>query len=107
MNKLRLCVLTGTLLLSACSATVANYQAELQAWVGQSAQSLESSWGAPASVIQSGAAQIYTYTQSDGAYVSGGYWRRWATPLYCSTSFTVQNGVVTGAQFVGNECRAY
>ncbi len=107
MNMSRPWVLTGTLLLSACNASVANYQAELQAWVGQSAQSLESSWGAPASMVQSGAAQIYTYTQSDGAYVSGGYWRGWATPLYCSTSFTVQNGVVTGAQFVGNECRSY
>jgi len=88
-------------------ASVANYQAELQTWIGQSEQSLESAWGMPSSIAFNGDLRLLTYFQSDGSYVTGGYWNRTVTPLYCTTTFSVQNGIVIQAQFAGNECASY
>lgn len=98
-------VLTG-ILLAGCS-TVANYQANLQAWVGQSEQALEASWGAPVSIVINGGTRYLTYARNDGVYVQGGYWGRTVTPLYCSTVFSIQNNIVVQAQFQGNECTSY
>lgn len=98
-------VLAG-IFLAGC-ASVANYQANVQAWVGQSEQALEASWGLPASIVINGGARYLTYARNDGVYVQGGYWGRTVTPLYCSTVFTVQNNIVVQAQFQGNECTAY
>jgi hypothetical protein len=94
------------ILLAGCS-TVANYQANLQTWVGQSEQALEAGWGAPSTIVISGPSRYLTYARNDGVYVQGGYWGRTVTPLYCSTVFTIQNNVVVQAQFQGNECTSY
>lgn len=106
MKALRFLALLAVVLICGC-ATVANYQANLKTWVGQSEQNLQTSWGAPASITQNGNITEFTYVQNDGEYVNGGYGRRWATPLYCTTTFSVQNGIVIGAQFQGNECKSY
>lgn len=105
--KLFRCIYVAAGILLAGCASVANYQADLQAWVGQSEQALEASWGAPASIVISGGTRYLTYARNDGVYVQGGYWGRTVTPLYCSTVFSVQNNVVVRAQFQGNECTAY
>lgn len=89
-----------------CSS-VANYQANLQTWVGQSEQSLEAGWGIPSSVVIRGQTRYLTYARNDGVYVHGDYWGRTVTPLYCSTVFLIQNNVVVQAQFQGNECTSY
>jgi len=93
------------IILAGCKS-VANYQSELQVLVGQSEQQLESQWGIPSSIVLSGNIRLLTYYQNDGAYLAGGYWGRRVVPLYCNTTFTVQNGVVIQAKFVGNECTA-
>lgn len=101
----QLVILTAVFLLG-CSS-VANYQANLQTWVGQTEQNLEAGWGIPSSIVISGPIRYLTYARADGTYVQGGYWGRTVTPLYCSTVFLIQNNVVIQAQFQGNECTSY
>jgi hypothetical protein len=101
----RMCVIAA-FFLAGC-ASVANYQANLQTWVGQTEQALEAGWGVPASIVINGPTRYLTYARNDGVYVQGGYWGRTVTPMYCSTVFTVQNNVVVQAQFQGNECVSY
>ena len=99
-------ILIAIISLVGCS-TVANYQENLQSWVGQSEQALEAGWGAPSSIVISGNIRYITYAKNDGVYVQGGYWGRTVTPLYCSTIFSIQGNVVVQAQFQGNECTSY
>lgn len=106
MKLLQRICMCFAILLAGCS-TVANYQANLQTWVGQSEQALEAGWGAPSTIVISGPSRYLTYARNDGVYVQGGYWGRTVTPLYCSTVFTIQNNVVVQAQFQGNECTSY
>jgi hypothetical protein len=89
-----------------CS-TVANYEANLQTWVGQTEQALEAGWGVPSSIVISGNTRFITYAKNDGVYVQGGYWGRAVTPLYCSTIFSIRSNIVVQAQFQGNECTSY
>ena len=106
MKLLKLVLLVASIFLVGCS-TVANYQANLQTWVGQTEQALEAGWGLPASIVISGPTRYLTYARNDGVYVQGGYWGRTVTPMYCSTVFSIQNNVVVQAQFQGNECTSY
>ena len=106
MKFLKQIYLYAAMMLVGCS-TVANYQANLQTWVGQSEQGLEASWGIPSSIVISGPTRYLTYARNDGTYVQGGYWGMTVTPLYCSTIFSIQNNVVIQAQFQGNECTSY
>lgn len=106
MKLLQQICMCFAILLAGCS-TVANYQANLQTWVGQSEQALEADWGAPSTIVISGPSRYLTYARNDGVYVQAGYWGRTVTPLYCSTVFTIQNNVVVQAQFQGNECTSY
>ncbi len=106
MVRIKQLAILAAIFLLGCS-TVANYQASLQNWVGQSEQSLEASWGIPSSIVISGQTRYVTYARNDGAYVQGGYWGRTVTPLYCSTVFLIQNNVIVQARFQGNECTSY
>ena len=106
MKLLKQIIVIVGIFLAGCS-TVANYQANLQTWVGQSEQALEAGWGPPASIVINGGTRYLTYARNDGVYVQGGYWGRTVTPLYCSTVFSIQNNIVVQAQFQGNECTAY
>ncbi|QWE09085.1 hypothetical protein [Polynucleobacter ibericus] len=106
MNLFKQLIVVVGIFLAGCS-TVANYQADLQTWVGQSEQALEAGWGVPVSIVISGPTRYLTYARNDGVYVQGGYWGRTVTPLYCSTVFSIQNNIVVRAQFQGNECTAY
>jgi hypothetical protein len=88
-------------------ADVANYQANLQTWVGRSEQSLEASWGAPTSITQNGYVRLLTYIRNDGTVVAGGYWGPRVQSLFCTTTFSIVNNVIVQAQFEGNECVSY
>lgn len=92
----------AALLLAGCS-TVTNYQNLLQSWVGSPEQRLVANWGAPSSVVNEGQVRLLTYVRAGDTYVTG-YAGGWAVPLFCTTTFTLNNGVVVGAQFRGNEC---
>ena len=106
MKRLKLLICSGTLFLAGC-ADVANYQANLQTWVGRSEQTLEATWGAPTSTTQNGTVRLLTYIRNDGTFVAGGYWGPRVQSLFCTTTFSVVNGLIAQAQFEGNECVAY
>ena len=106
MKQLKLLICAIALVLAGC-ADVANYQANLQTWVGRSEQTLEATWGAPTSITQNGNVRLLTYIRNDGTFVSGGYWGSRVQSLFCTTTFSVVNGLIAQAQFEGNECVAY
>ncbi len=98
----RVCILCCGLLLAGC-ASVAGYQNLLQSWVGSPEARLLANWGVPTSIVNEGPVKLLTYFKQEGVYVTG-YYGGWARPLFCTTTFTVNNGVVVNAQFRGNEC---
>ena len=106
MKRLKLLVCCVALALAGC-ADVANYQANLQTWVGRSEQTLEATWGAPTSITQNGNVRQVTYIRNDGTFVAGSYWGPRVQSLFCTTTFSIINGLITQAQFEGNECVAY
>jgi hypothetical protein len=106
MKLLKMLVCCVVLGLASC-ADVTNYQANLQTWVGRSEQSLEASWGTPTSITQNGGVRRVTYIRNDGTMVSGGYWGPRVQSLFCTTTFSIVNGIIAQAQFEGNECVAY
>ena len=106
MKQLKLLICAIALVLAGC-ADVANYQANLQTWVGRSEQTLEATWGTPTSITQNGNVRLLTYIRNDGTLVSGGYWGPRVQSLFCTTTFSVVNGLIAQAQFEGNECVAY
>ena len=93
-----------TLLITSCS-TVQNYETLLQTWVGQSEQSLLNAWGTPNGVARANGAHLLTYAKAEGRYFVG-YGYGWSRPLYCTTTFSIRDGIVIGAQFQGTECVA-
>lgn len=101
-NLSRIFILCGGLLLAGC-ASVAGYQNMLQSWVGSPESRLLANWGVPTSIVNEGAVQLLTYFKQEGVYVTG-YYGGWAHPLFCTTTFTINKGVVINAQFRGNEC---
>lgn len=88
-------------------ASVANYQANLQTWVGQNEQALEQTWGAPTSIEQAGNVRQITFISNDGTEVFNGYWGPRVQSLYCTTIFSVENGIIVQARYEGNECVSY
>lgn len=106
MKRLKLLLCCVVLVLVGC-ADVANYQANLQTWVGRSEQTLEATWGAPTSVTQNGNVRQVTYIRNDGTFVAGSYWGPRVQSLFCTTTFTIVNGLIAQARFEGNECVAY
>lgn len=105
MNRLKL-LLSSILVVVVGCADVANYQANLSAWIGLSEQALVSSWGAPTLVSQNGNVRLLTYIRNDGTYISSTYWGPRVQSLFCTTTFTILNDVIKQAQFEGNECVA-
>lgn len=89
-------------LLAGCTS-VAGYQNMLQSWVGSQEVRLLANWGTPTSVVNEGPVKLVTYFKQDGVYVTG-YYGGWAHPLFCTTTFSISNGIVVTAQFRGNEC---
>ena len=63
--------------------------------------------GAPTSTTQNGTVRLLTYIRNDGTFVAGGYWGPRVQSLFCTTTFSVVNGLIAQAQFEGNECVAY
>lgn len=106
MKRIKAATLIILLTLLGC-ASVASYEETLQTWVGQSEQSLEASWGAPTSITQSGDTRLVTYIYNDGTLVVGSYRGPRVVSLYCTTTFSVVNGLITQANFQGNQCVAY
>ena len=80
-------------LLSACVSSP-DYNEALNSWIGTSEESLEVSWGSPASVTYLAPNQeLLTYVQ--------------LSPVgeeFCRTTFTITNGIVNDFAFEGSPC---
>ncbi len=117
-------------------ATTKKYDAKLNTWVGKSEQQLIQSWGQPSAMkILDNGDKVITFTKADDMYVSAQYYiynpgqvpneDEVFTPFdgdydftpynelvgyevtqICQTSFLLQNGIVTGWKWKGNDCVA-
>ncbi len=87
--------------------SVANYQANLQTWVGQSEQALVQTWGTPNLIQQLGNVRRISFLRNNGTEVFNGYWGPRMQSLYCTTIFSVENGIIIQASYEGNECVSY
>ena len=99
-------------------ATPEKYDAELAGWVGKSENKLIAEWGKPsARKINADGSQVLTYTKADNVSVYAPFDGDYAFTPYgenlgynpeytCQTSFLVQNNVITGWKWVGNDCVA-
>ncbi len=93
--------------LSAGCSTVAGYQTMAQSWTGQTEQARVAGWGAPNGVSDAGGYRAITFTRFFGyQYAYGYYGYGYAYPQSCTTTFTLQNGIVLGSSFQGNSCTA-
>ncbi len=129
------CLLGVGLTLSACASTQ-KYDQMLNSWVGKPETALLKSWGAPsARKINADGSQVITFTQVqditvpsefylynpyslqgnvsvyapfDGDYAFTPYAQNLGvTQEYiCQTSFYIQNNIVTGWKWKGNNCFA-
>lgn len=122
-------------LLTAC-ATQEKYDSKLQNLIGHNVSVLQKEFGKPsAKNIITPQTQILTYTKADDVYVPSEYylynqgfepdseiiyapfngdynWSPYADMGYelkyvCQTSFIVQNGIITGWAWRGNNCVSY
>ncbi|MBR2299677.1 MAG: hypothetical protein IJ870_03785 [Alphaproteobacteria bacterium] len=127
-------LLIFVLLLFACAANNANYNKELEQWVGQPVKALETAWGKPTGQkIISANTRVLTYTKTSEYFVPTEYYYDnlgWgATDLVydpffgeyemtpyaqivdtevqgiCQTSFVVNDGVIRSYQWRGNGCQ--
>jgi hypothetical protein len=123
MNKLfsLICVL---LFLSGC-ATSANYQKNLNAWVGEDESALVAKWGKPNKTYEVDGFTYLVYTTSGeasspgvntnsqntvaGTSIFGGA-NGWIPSLTfwsnCQTTFEIQKGKVVTFEFKGADCRS-
>ena len=113
------------LLLGGCSArwNSYNYSRDLQKYIGESEMVLYEQWGAPDNVMRisyndkvvsytnyysaplGGQRQAYAYGLNYGA-MNQGFTAQNSNNYYCTTSFTVQDGIVTNYSFNGDDCVA-
>lgn len=131
MKKYGLSVLLAALLLAACeTTTVANYNAVLDTWVGQSDRDLILKWGIPDREYRVDAqTRLISYKSRRQVYYPGtpphcygGYYGRrgFHDPfggcsggfppeiryLSCETTFTSVKGAITQWRHTGNDCRS-
>lgn len=114
-------VLLCAFILTACSSTP-GYNEQLESWVGVSEEHLVDNWGMPDSTFTLDAdTRVLTYVEYDGegdreVYSGQIYYpaisgQNFPGPNpdgenieYCKISFTVDNSVVTGYNFNGDDC---
>ena len=114
-------VLLCAFILTACSSTP-GYNEQLESWVGVSEEHLVDNWGMPDSTFTLDAdTRVLTYVEYDGEGDREVYSEQIYYPAisgqnfpgpnpdgenieYCKISFTVDNSVVTGYNFNGDDC---
>ena len=114
-------VLLCAFILTACSSTP-GYNEQLDSWVGVSEEHLVDNWGMPDSTFTLDAdTRVLTYVEYDGEGDREVYSEQIYYPAisgqnfpgpnpvgenieYCKNSFTVDNSVVTGYNFNGDDC---
>lgn len=120
----KIATILAALALAGC-ATVQNYQAILESFVGRSERELLMRWGPPDSVYESAGDRYLTYRRSETVYVPGAppVLRTWrvgdatytapvgGTPghfeeMSCKTTFILRGNAVAGWRHEGNNCVA-
>ena len=122
-------ILILLLLLIGCASwrdagwSTSNYARQLRRYVGQSEMSLYQQWGSPDNVLQiSPYSKVVSYTNYYSAPQGGnlqpyanefnygamnqGFMTENLDNYYCTTSFTIQGGVVTNYSYNGDDCVA-
>ena len=97
--------ISACLVIAGC-ATAANYEKQLDAWIGKSELELVRSWGAPAAVYEVGPSRFLTYTKHMGTSLAGTPAPVIATQLTCTTHFEVSKAIVSSWKTEGNACRS-
>lgn len=111
-------------LLAGC-ATVAQYDANMQTWLGKPEADLIRQWGAPDAAYETAGAKFLTYNKVQHSFSPGTppsyqtsviFGRVVTTPVggspasastsECKTTFEISAGVIAGYKFAGNACRA-
>lgn len=110
------------LFIAGCSTTE-DFEKKLASWVGSSERELISTWGPPHRAYESGNTKYLTWNQSGAMTLPGtqptysttvigntAYTNAYGgTPpttinLNCETTFEVQDGVISGWRWQGNNC---
>ena len=105
--------------LFAC-ATSEKYDRKLAGWVGKTESSLVAKWGRPSATrILDNGDKIITYTKANNVYVPSEYYIYNTTDFgpysqtfgyqveeICQTAFLIQDGIITGWKWRGNDCVA-
>lgn len=112
--------------LTLCScATAGKYEAKMRALKGHSEKELVSIWGPPDGVYELDGARYLTYSKSGSFYIPGQsptytttfFGNTASTNAYggrapmmismnCSTTFTIEGGVVNHVRWEGNACKS-
>lgn len=113
--------------LAACSTDSANYNRQLQGWIGASQGMLMAEWGTPDNIFYlTPNKYVVTYLKVDNGPIGGKtdpytgevYYPALDTPnydfpsnganslYYCKTSFTIENNQVIDYTFNGDDCVA-
>lgn len=125
-----------TIFLFAC-ATPAKYDNKLAGMMGEKASVLVKDWGKPsAKKIFGNGDEVYTYTKANNVYVPSEFYMYnqgfepsedvvygpflndynfgpygetfgYQVEYVCQTSFLIQNGVISGWKWKGNDCLSY
>ena len=116
MKKLFFCFLA----LTACQASILNYEKFLNSWIGKSEADLVATWGAPADMETIGQGrQIFTYIQEkqvlepgnqpvqvgqNALYDEANDALGTTYDYYCKTTFTTQDDIIVDYSWSGDGC---
>lgn len=120
IGLLSICILCGCMRLGTQNSL---YQQKIDQWIGSSSADLYAVWGMPMQTTQFDANTLLaTYYQSESQPIDNvfqpyesemnydamavpSYGLPSAPPLfYCKTTFVIKNGIVTDANFNGDDC---
>lgn len=102
MNYRKILIIVVLALLAGC-ATTGNYEKILQSWIGSSEDNLVASWGAPVNTYTTDSGnKLLTFGGNRGAI----FYNNMVTPVNCTTTFTIANGIVTNWRWKGNGCKS-
>ena len=120
IGLLSICILCGCMRLGTQNSL---YQQKIDKWIGRSSADLYAVWGMPMQTTQFDANTLLaTYYQSESQPIDNvfqpyesemnyevmavpSYGLPSAPPLfYCKTTFVIKNGIVTDANFNGDDC---
>lgn len=80
------------------------FKQRLRMWFGATERNLVDHWGPPSSVYEVTGARYLTYRGYPRQEVSGTGTGRTVWTMYCTVTFSVEDGVVAAWRYEGNDC---